>query len=102
MSVIRIEETVQDHSVEIKMDGVLDRESIAVLDKVCHRYLNGTKRVVLNLQGLTYITREGRNYLTGINDIVTFVNIPQFMRLSEENRQCAEAGGKAATDGKAS
>ena len=91
MSVIRIEETVQDDdSVEIMMDGVLDRESIAVLDKVCHRHLNGTRRVVLNLQGLTYITREGRNYLTGMNDIVTFVNIPQFMRLSEENRQGGE------------
>lgn len=83
MSVIRIQETFQDdRSVEIRVDGVLDRKSIHVLEKVCQRYLCRKQRIILNLEGLTYITREGRNYLMEIKNIVTFVNIPLFMKLS--------------------
>ena len=83
MSVIRIEETVQnDRSVEIRVDGILDRKSMQILDKVCHPYLREKQKIILNLQGLTYITREGRDYLMEIKDIVTFINIPLFMTLS--------------------
>ncbi len=83
MSVVRIEEVFQDdRSVEIRVDGILDRESRGVLDKVCHRYFNGDKKIILNLAGLTYITRDGRDYLVEIQKKVTFVNTPLFMKLS--------------------
>lgn len=83
MSVIRIEETFQDErSVEIRVDGILDRKSMRILEKVCHRYLSEKQIIIVNLKGLTYITREGRNYLKEIKHIVTFVNIPLFIKLS--------------------
>ena len=82
MSVLRIEEALQDNrSVEIRVDGVLDRKSLQILAKVCHSHFSDHRRIILNLKGLTYITREGRNYLAEIKHKVTFVNTPLFMKL---------------------
>ena len=81
MSVIRIEEIVRaDGSVEIKVDGVLNRKSLNLLDKVCHLYLSKERNIVLNLDGMIHITREGRNYLMGIKNFVSFTESPCFLK----------------------
>ena len=57
MSMIRIEEIVKaDGSVEIKVDGVLNRKSLVLLDKVCRLYLSNDRKIVLNLNGMIHIT----------------------------------------------
>ena len=84
MSMIRIEEIVKaDGSVEIKVDGVLNRKSLNLLDKVCRLYLSNERKVVLNLNGLRHITREGRNYLMGIQNAISFKENPFFLKFSK-------------------
>lgn len=83
MSVIRIEEIARaDGSVEIKVDGVLNRDSLNLLDKVCRFYLNKERKIFLNLNGMIHITREGRNYLRGIKNAVSFTESPCFLKFS--------------------
>ena len=83
MSLIRIEEFVRaDGSVEIKVDGVLNRKSLTLLDKVCRLYLDKERSIVLNLDGMIHITREGRNYLKGIKNFVSFTDIPCFLKFT--------------------
>ena len=83
MSVIRIDEIVRvDGSVEIKVDGVLNRKSIDLLDKVCRLYLNKERNIVLDLNGTRHITREGRNYLMGIQNVISFKERPCFLKFS--------------------
>lgn len=81
MSVIRIEEIIRtDGSVEIKVDGVLNRKSLNLLDRVCRLYLSKERNIVLNLEGMIHITREGRNYLMGIKNFVSFTENPCFLK----------------------
>ena len=83
MSLIRIEEFVRaDGSVEIKVDGVLNRNSLNLFDKVCRLYLNKECNIVLNLDGMIHITREGRNYLKEIKNSVSFTDIPCFLKFN--------------------
>lgn len=78
---IRIEEFIKaDGSVEIRVDGVLNRKSLNLLDKICRFYLNKDRSIVLNLDGMMHITREGRNYLMGIKNFVSFTESPHFLK----------------------
>ena len=83
MSVIRIEEIARaDGSVEIKVDGVLNRKSLILLDQVCRLYLSHERNIVLNLNGTRHITREGRNYLMKIQNVISFKESPCFLKFS--------------------
>ena len=83
MSLIRIEEFARaDGSVEIKVDGVLNSKSLRLLDKVYRLYLDKETDIVLNLDGMIHITREGRNYLMEIKNNVSFTEYPCFLKYS--------------------
>lgn len=83
MPMIRIEEIERvDGSVEIKVDGVLNRKSLNLLDTVCRLNLSKERSIVLNLKGMIHITREGRNYLRGIKNVVSFTESPFFLKFS--------------------
>jgi len=70
------------HTVLLGVDGVLDQQSVPVLEEVCHRHLRGEKEIVLDLGGLLHITREGRKFLQEIEDRVGVVNAPEFVKLA--------------------
>ena len=64
---IYIKETFpDDQSVEILVDGMIDCETIPTLDEVCKRNFKAGKRVLLNLQGIIHISREGKDFLQEI------------------------------------
>lgn len=73
------------NSVEVKVDGILDSQSIPILKNVCEVHLNADKRVLLQLAGLTHISREGRDFLHEIRNKVIMANIPQFARLETQD-----------------
>jgi hypothetical protein len=82
---IRIKENILDkNTIAIEVDGVLDQVAIPVLETVCDRNLVAEKRVVLNLEGVLHITREGRGFLRGIQEKVQIANLPEFMKLEQE------------------
>jgi hypothetical protein len=70
------------HTVLLGVDGVLDQMSVPVLEEVCCRHLKREKEIVLNLEGLLHITREGRRFLQEIEDRVGIVNAPEFVKLA--------------------
>ena len=55
---------VPNKSVTIQVDGILDQQSIPILKKVCQNHLYTGIKVLLNLDGLTHIAREGREFFT--------------------------------------
>ena len=69
-------------TVLLEVEGVLDQRSVPVLEEVCHRHLKVEKKIVLDLEGLLHITREGRKFLREIEDRVGILNVPEFVKLS--------------------
>ena len=79
---IHIKENVMDkRTVTIEVAGVLDQGAISVLESVCERHLTGEKSVLLDLEGLVHITREGIGFLHGIHQRVNIKNLPEFVKL---------------------
>jgi hypothetical protein len=79
---IYIKETFPDErSVSIQVDGVLDSESVGLLSEVCEHHLDGKKQIRLKLEGLSHISREGRNFLKEINSRGIAIDFPQFLSL---------------------
>lgn len=72
-------------TVEVRVDGILDSQSIPILKSVCEVHLNADKKVLLQLDGLTHISREGRDFLHEIRNKVIMANIPQFVRLETQD-----------------
>ena len=68
--------------VLLGVDGVLDQRSVPVLEEVCRRHLRKEREIVLDLEGLLHITREGRRFLHEIEDRVGIMNIPEFVKLA--------------------
>lgn len=72
-----------DHSVMIRVEGTIDCTAIATLDEICKNYLKTRKRIQLDLTEITYISRDGREFLQKIKNKVLLTNIPAFMKVQE-------------------
>jgi hypothetical protein len=68
-------------SVTLEVDGVLDQGAIPILRDLCDRHLRGEKTVLLDLEGVLHITREGRGFLHEMEKRIGIVNLPEFVRL---------------------
>ncbi|MBU2549361.1 MAG: hypothetical protein KKB20_13165 [Proteobacteria bacterium] len=90
---IYIHETFFDPDrVMIKVEGRVDRESLPSLREICDPHLKSGKRVSLDLKDITHINKEGLDYFGEIRDRVTFVDIPQFLKLDLEWEQGGKSG----------
>ena len=67
------EKELEDLSIEVRAEGNLDGRSVPVLKEVCETYLEDGRRVLVNLEGLFHISREGRDFLNGIKEKVLIV-----------------------------
>ena len=78
---IYLKETQSGNSlVLIQVDGILDHESIPVVEKVCYRHLREKKEVRLSLEGLVHISREGRTFLQKMRQKIAIESLPEFMQ----------------------
>ncbi len=75
------EKFVDDRTIVMKVDGVLDQDAAAVLSHTCQNRLQTKYSIILNLEGLVHITREGRTFLEQIQDGIRLENIPDFVKL---------------------
>jgi len=83
---IYIKESLGNYdTVEVRVDGILDSQSVPILKNVCEVHLNADKKVLLQLDGLTHISREGRDFLRAIRNKVIMANIPEFVRLETQD-----------------
>ncbi|MEW5913541.1 MAG: hypothetical protein AB1814_13355 [Thermodesulfobacteriota bacterium] len=80
MAIIHLQESFPDSStVRIRVEGVLDPEALQVLEEVCGRHL-GLRLVWLEMEGVTHLSREARQFLKRIQPQV------QDIRLSSHHR----------------
>ena len=75
------ENYLDDDTIAIKVDGILDQAAIPVLEDVCDRHLGGDKVVHLNLEEAVHVTREGRAFLRELAKKVRISNLPEFIKL---------------------
>jgi len=81
---IYINETrLDDSSVAIQVQGNLDRKSLPTLQGVCKRYFNsqGDDQISIDLKELVHCCQEAKGYLKEIRNQVTYVGLPEFLRL---------------------
>jgi hypothetical protein len=67
-----------DKSVAVYVDGILDDKSIHILKSVCERHLDGNRKVILHLQELIHITREGKDFLREIGNKISIIDSQSF------------------------
>jgi hypothetical protein len=76
---IFVKEHFLDHNtVEIRMEGILDSDSIPVIRKVVDQYITGGKKIILNNHGLIHISREGKEFLKNIATQGIITSIPNY------------------------
>jgi anti-anti-sigma regulatory factor len=69
MGLIYIKERLEnDDSVTIQVDGILDSESVPILKDVFERQRMKGRKVLLLLNGLTHISREGKQFLKELSE----------------------------------
>jgi len=71
-------------AIVIKVDGILDRETVPVLSEVCERHIGRYREVRVNLEGIIHVTREGREFLQQQQKRLILVNPPLFLDLLKE------------------
>ena len=83
---ICIKETFPDAgSVAIQGEGVLDSESIITLKNVQEHYLRERKSILLHLDELLHITREGKDFLNEIQEKVLILENPYFKQFKNKH-----------------
>ena len=75
------ETTNNDDSITIKVDGRLNRKSLASLSEVCDRHLKNNKKLLLHLKGVTHTDESGREYIEDLKNHVDFLDVPEFLKL---------------------
>jgi hypothetical protein len=82
LALIHIKETFNDDkSITLRVDGRLDGSSIPTLNDICQRYLLDGLKIILDIEGLYHISREGRDFLDSIKERITLEKIPSFMKI---------------------
>ncbi len=74
------EKILDKNSVTIQVDGYLDSDSIPVLREVFDHHLSEGKKVTLNLGNLSHVSREGREFLREMENRISLVGLPPFIR----------------------
>ena len=81
MSMIHIEEEFSDEQVvTLRIDGIVNHNTISVLIDVCQHHFKENRRISLNLAGLMHICREGIDFLKEIQGKVCIVNKPDYLK----------------------
>jgi hypothetical protein len=79
--VIHVKENMlEENTVSILVSGVLDVRTVPILKKVCDRHLDMNRTVLVNLQAVAHITRDGRRFIREISDRVSVSHVPEFMK----------------------
>ena len=83
---IYIKESFEDdHSVRIRVDGVLDEESLRLLEDVCKQHLKASRKIRLDANEVLYSTRGGRDFLKEIQnkDIIRVDRQPKSLKATD-------------------
>lgn len=75
------EEFPDQHTVTIQIDGRLNRDSLPAFKRIFHRHLDNRKKIILQLEGLSHIDKEGRHFLKHFKDKITIANLAEFLKL---------------------
>jgi hypothetical protein len=82
--VIYIKETIfENNSITIKTDGILNRESIPILENICEDHLKNHKKILLRFDNIIHISREGRDFLRELEEKGIQVDLPQFFNIDK-------------------
>jgi len=83
--VIHVKENLLENNIiSIDVGGVLDQGAVPVLKGVCDGHLDKGRRILLNLEAVVHITREGRGFIQGIRKKISVANLPEYMKLELE------------------
>ncbi|MFH1114897.1 MAG: hypothetical protein V1792_13380 [Pseudomonadota bacterium] len=77
------QERLDEDAILIDVSGVLDEDAVPVLQDVCRRHLDRGRKVAVNLEGITHITREGRSFIQDIRNSVELVHVPEFVKTGD-------------------
>ena len=77
------EDFLDKDTIAIIVDGVLDQGTIPILGGVCDRHLEEARKVLLNLEGVVHISREGRRFPHGMREKLNIANLPEFVKLEK-------------------
>ena len=72
-----------DGVVEIQVEGILNYESLPALEEACDRHLENGRRLLLKLDTIIHISRDGQKFLRNIKAKGNIVTLPKFYTLKD-------------------
>lgn len=73
------EKLMENNSIAIQVDGILDSETTPILREAFSRHLKEQKGIFLHMEGLLHVSREGRSFLREIGERIIRVDPGGFM-----------------------
>lgn len=73
------EKILDSGTISVYVSGVLDQAAVPILKDVCDRHLGSGMHVLVDLEAVLHITREGRSFIRGIQGQVSISHLPAFM-----------------------
>ena len=70
-----------DNTVQLAVDGMLNKASIPPLEQIIDKSLFGNRTVCLQMGGIMHADREGINFLRRIKTKVIMEGMSDFLRL---------------------
>lgn len=82
MAIGRIRETiVENEKVRISIDGILDKQLVEILQRLCDVYTKCQINLVLDVQDIMHFTIEGKDFLKKISCQTEILNLPKYIKL---------------------
>ncbi|MBW1919446.1 MAG: hypothetical protein DRH11_16375 [Deltaproteobacteria bacterium] len=81
------ERVLNGGTIAVMVDGVLDEAGVMVLKDVFGQHLPEKRKVLLDLEGVVHVTREGIGFLYEIREAVNITNLPEFVKLETRARK---------------
>ena len=93
------EDFINEDTIGIWADGILDFDSVPILKNICIHHLENNKSIKMYLGGLLHVTREGKDFLQEIQKKVSVVDPPQYVTLSNSDKKKASNNQKLPSGG---
>lgn len=81
-----VEEFLENETVVIRLHGILDRSSLPDFKTILLRHLDNHRKVILDLDQIVDIDRDGRTFLRRFIDKIALVNIDEFLKLEFQDQ----------------
>ena len=71
-------------TITLSLEGRVDRQSLPILIRTCEDSLKNEELVILDMERVDHISKEGRDYLKSIKSEIQLINLSEYLKMEFE------------------